>query len=89
MFQLVLRKQFDKLEKEWLIHCLNTIAFVYRWILLLDMYTFYCMTGKKVNQSLIKTHLKKIQLICYRIFIFFGAKKNIYKKMLKKELYTV
>ena len=29
IFQLVLRKQFDKLKKE-LIHCLNTIAFVYR-----------------------------------------------------------
>ena len=29
MFQLVSRKQFDKLEKE-LIHCLNTIVFVYR-----------------------------------------------------------
>jgi hypothetical protein len=36
MFQLVLRKQFDKLEKE-LIHCLNTVAFVYRVILLLDI----------------------------------------------------
>ena len=36
MFQLELREQFDKLEKE-LIHCLNTIAFVYRWILLLDI----------------------------------------------------
>jgi hypothetical protein len=29
MFQLVLRKQLDKLEME-LIHCLNIIAFVYR-----------------------------------------------------------
>ena len=29
MFQLVSRKQFDKLEKES-IHCLNTIVFVYR-----------------------------------------------------------
>jgi len=29
MFQLVLRKQLDKLEME-LIRCLNTIAFVYR-----------------------------------------------------------
>ena len=29
MFQLVLRKQFDKLEKE-LVHYLSTIAFVYR-----------------------------------------------------------
>jgi hypothetical protein len=36
MFQLVLRKQLDKLEME-LIHCLNIIAFVYRWILLLDI----------------------------------------------------
>jgi hypothetical protein len=30
------RAQFDKLEKE-LIHCLNTIAFVYMWIQLLDI----------------------------------------------------
>jgi hypothetical protein len=29
MFKLVLRKQFDKMEKE-LVHCLNTIVFVYR-----------------------------------------------------------
>ena len=31
-----LRKQFDKLEKE-LLYCLNTIVFVYRWILSLDI----------------------------------------------------
>jgi hypothetical protein len=29
IFQLVLRKEFDKLEKE-LIHCLSTIVFAYR-----------------------------------------------------------
>ena len=34
--RIQLRKQFDKLEKE-LLYCLNTIVFVYRWILSLDI----------------------------------------------------
>ena len=36
MFQLVLCKEFKKLQME-LIYWMNTIAFVYRWILLLDI----------------------------------------------------
>jgi hypothetical protein len=46
MFQLVLRKQFVKLEKE-VIHCLNAIAFAYRWILLLDIYNFVVFLEEK------------------------------------------
>jgi hypothetical protein len=54
MLQLVLRKQFDKLEKE-LIHCLNIIVFVNS---IVGHSTFLMYDWKrKVNHSLIKTPL--------------------------------
>ena len=64
MFQLVLRKQFYKLEKE-MIHCLNTIAFVYRVNPIVGHFTFYCMSRREVNirWSAIKHILCKLALL--------------------------
>ena len=91
MFQLVLCKEFKKLQLE-LIYWMNSIAFVYRWILLLDIYINFLLHDwkKEVNHSLIKTPLKKNSTLRCRILIFFGVNFFLFPmyiiyKMLKKD----